>query len=1505
MANPFIKVSKNPFVKKEEEATPSTGNPFMKKDTEKPLYTPLIPEPSDTGESEVQLAQNTFDPNKNKTMSETPNLINAALRTGMATLAQFNRPYSAVAGALESGIKELVTPSTEEAIADTPYPERVIERVGGTVKEALKGGWEGLLSNEKGLTDPLKASVEVVRGPESKITGDPGIIGTVKDIASAEGLDKLRAVTDFVGAIGVPGVARGIDPLSYVKSVVPLSTTSKGVEVNKTRNLMPSVLERVAEGQQGFAPSQAGGPVEALTSIANVPLQKGAKAMLDAGTAIDTAPMGSWSALLKTPKTAFNAMVEAGKDAIFNRTGDPLKDAITEAGLAANTRGRSIIEEEMGKFIPDKEASLMGEYSQVEDPQIERALREGFQAAETPERIFMPKTLRPSTGMDSNLVPDYNEISSYISRRNKDRIMANESLTPADKDFLVGKLGDTEVDHLNKSAYQTSRVDRDIFDRLGDAEANMRYKSGLSNRGSAIKNIISVSADRPLRKAEYQALVDSEIFTTPTLDGMYSTADVKEEFLSHIADNAGEYINFQRVQSPDVVAELTKELKLQGKSDAVIEQAVNQRLANDFRDYVDTVNMYRNSDDVQIKRIGDAFTNQLFDRLKAYADYDGITSPYAKRIFKSQKAPAFDYVTHSLDPQALAVLENKLGEAVTPSSLAKRFSVDSKHSSDISRTYKDAKGNSYPVSLVNLANKVKNSPVMEGGLLPQELQHASEMFGFSPIDMDDLTKRLKNIYGDYTGPIFDTDPMRTVLTRVVRHSKAKSANEFFDTIEKMADNNRDPRLRRVIEGAEAPKGLVMSKHPELPDIAGTPEIISQIDKRIDSMKDIGPEKLFSKMYNEAMSLWKQSATSGIGIPRIAFSVTNLASEVYKNKQAGVDVGGQAYLDALKALSMEKGSKLRDLLKNHTIELPQQGGYLDGTVQPILENGIQIISKEGNGKYRAEDILALAKRHGVVDSGFAGQDISRVLESTPDVGKASFPKASMDIDNIDFTNPEALKAVEEFTTKGYAAQVKDFFFRNNKLPEVIVGVTKESLPFRLQRLYEPNPNKPGQWKLSPERDYGFDDVSKMMTQIEDVPVKYYSKTIEPLPSQNKWQRMLDAIKSPAKTVTNFIEQRIPKLAQDVKQRQIDLAKSRVDARANNIPVPEAGTLDKAKDVVANTMSTAYGLAKPVIEKGAQVSNLGADLARWSENYARMTNFIDKLKKGYSPKQAAKIVEETSFNYQDRSAMLDTARNIFPFATFTAKNLPFQMKQAVSNQKPLASTAQTLIALNSEPNTEEHLRAMPSYKKSNMPVRVPEWFRNFFDKDGMESFINIGRYIPSTQLGSLDPNETEQTVNNIIGSMGPYKLLFELMANKSSSTGQPIESFPGEKVQAIGNPLTQQGLTSVPAKAEYAARNLVPAYQQYESLTLPTAPAREGSLSLPERLMRMLTGVNISRESKDQNQVQRVSEFKSILNRLKSDLRRAEMHGNKFKAEQIEQYLNDPKSLESILDRLGIK
>lgn len=96
-------------------------------------------------------------------------------------------------------------------------------------------------------------------------------------------------------------------------------------------------------------------------------------------------------------------------------------------------------------------------------------------------------------------------------------------------------------------------------------------------------------------------------------------------------------------------------------------------------------------------------------------------------------------------------------------------------------------------------------------------------------------------------------------------------------------------------------------------------------------------------------------------------------------------------------------------------------------------------------------------------------------------------------------------------------------------------------------------------------------------------------------------------------------------------------------------------DKMIDVPKGMVKRHFTGKGPVMKAGRSVGNA-------VENHARMAHFIDKLKKGYNPADAASSVKKVLFDYGDltefeKKVMRD--KGVF-FYTFMRKNLPLQLK-----------------------------------------------------------------------------------------------------------------------------------------------------------------------------------------------------------------------------------------------------
>jgi len=314
-----------------------------------------------------------------------------------------------------------------------------------------------------------------------------------------------------------------------------------------------------------------------------------------------------------------------------------------------------------------------------------------------------------------------------------------------------------------------------------------------------------------------------------------------------------------------------------------------------------------------------------------------------------------------------------------------------------------------------------------------------------------------------------------------------------------------------------------------------------------------------------------------------------------------------------------------------------------------------------------------------------------------------------------------------------------------------------------------------------------------------------------------------------------------------------------------------------------------------------SGLGQDLARWSENTARGANFIDKLKKGYSPKAAAAIVDKTSFNYADRSDLLNKAREIFPFATFAWKNVPLQIEQGLTNQKPFAVTGQLLNAANSDPDTRADLATAEDFQVNSIPVRIPDAAAKFLgaDKENNNTYVPIQRHLPMTQVITRGLADPQKIVENLIGSTGPWKALAEVAMNKNTMSGRPIDTLLTSNDPAFSRETVPSPIGDIGAKYDYLLRNLIPQYGQaarllgYEKKPKPFLT----------RMIRDVTGLSPINVDRDKNEASQQLRVKISVDQIKNELRKALKDGDQQKADQIQKLLDDDVFMNMLTEPLN--
>ena len=189
----------------------------------------------------------------------------------------------------------------------------------------------------------------------------------------------------------------------------------------------------------------------------------------------------------------------------------------------------------------------------------------------------------------------------------------------------------------------------------------------------------------------------------------------------------------------------------------------------------------------------------------------------------------------------------------------------------------------------------------------------------------------------------------------------------------------------------------------------------------------------------------------------------------------------------------------------------------------------------------------------------------------------------------------------------------------------------------------------------------------------------------------------------------------------------------------------------------------------------------------ENNARLAHFMDKLRKGASPEDAALSVKKYLFDYEDLSGFeREVLKTASPFYTWMRKNIPLQISTLLNKPGKYAKIPKALQTL-------EHLGP------EETGVITPDYFENIdarrtpFQYEGKRIYWH-----PNLPYGDLN----RFNYKDIIASLHPIlKLAFEVSPDRGHSIflDRPILRYPGE---------ADPQLPFLGGKQAHVARTLLP-------------------------------------------------------------------------------------------------
>lgn len=314
--------------------------------------------------------------------------------------------------------------------------------------------------------------------------------------------------------------------------------------------------------------------------------------------------------------------------------------------------------------------------------------------------------------------------------------------------------------------------------------------------------------------------------------------------------------------------------------------------------------------------------------------------------------------------------------------------------------------------------------------------------------------------------------------------------------------------------------------------------------------------------------------------------------------------------------------------------------------------------------------------------------------------------------------------------------------------------------------------------------------------------------------------------------------------------------------------ENGVIDRGWIGADIQKSISEALENPkllTLSRRNSILQMGFKVGTAFENNARVAHFIDMLKKGYTAEEAAASVKRYLFDYSDLTQFeRKVMKRLFPFYTWTRKNLPLQIQHLVTRPAKFSVIDKARNQIETEGRPQE--RYLPEWMLKNYPARI-----RFNKKTGQYEYFLLSSWLPAADIVKVfDISDTAA------GMLTPIpKELLQQMFNYDWFMKRKIERIPGEKGKFLGQ--------TMPMRQIHAMKG-IRLLNEIDKLT-----SNEGDFA--SKVLTLLTGKTYAFDE-EKGMVNTYLEAQgSIYDDLIPALRRADRDGNELEKERILQMIEE--------------